>query len=95
MIREGLFMGRKGDHKGLPLVEGDGNTVKAGNANPVFLMGWNHTFSYKGFQFTFCSTGVYGGKVLSQTQAGNGSLWSVEITADTRDKGYVMLEGNG
>ena len=41
----------EGDYKGLPLVEGDGNTVKVGNANPVFLMGWNHTFSYKGFSF--------------------------------------------
>lgn len=29
----------EGDNKGLPLVEGDGNTVKVGNANPVFMMG--------------------------------------------------------
>ena len=27
----------EGDNKGLPLVEGDGNTVKVGNANPVSL----------------------------------------------------------
>ena len=27
----------EGDYKGLPLVEGDGNTVKVGNANPVFM----------------------------------------------------------
>ena len=31
----------EGDNKGLPLVEGDGNTVKVGNANPVFMMGWD------------------------------------------------------
>ena len=39
----------EGDHKGLPAVEGEGNTIKVGNANPRFIMGWNHTFSYKGF----------------------------------------------
>ncbi len=43
----------EGDNKGLPLVEGDGNTVKVGNANPVFMMGWDHTFSYKGFTLYF------------------------------------------
>ena len=31
-----IVYGTEGDHKGLPLVEGDGNTVKVGNANPVF-----------------------------------------------------------
>ncbi len=42
MPQETLFMNRR-DYKGLPLVEGDGNTVKVGNANPVFMMGWDHT----------------------------------------------------
>ena len=64
----------EGDHKGLPAVEGEGNTIKVGNANPRFIMGWNHTFSYKGFslyllalwrQDTFADTG------------GNGSLRGV------------------
>lgn len=43
----------EGDHKGLPAVEGEGNTIKVGNANPRFIMGWNHTFSYKGFSLYF------------------------------------------
>ena len=34
----------EGDNKGLPVVEGDGNTVKVGNANPVFMMGWDNPF---------------------------------------------------
>lgn len=29
----------EGDHKGLPAVEGEGNTIKVGNANPRFIMG--------------------------------------------------------
>ena len=43
----------EGDHKGLPAVEGEGNTIKVGNANPRFIMGWNHTFSYKGVSLYF------------------------------------------
>ena len=50
-------------------MEGDGNTVKVGNANPVFMMGWDHTFSYKGFTLYFLLDWRYGGEVLSQTQA--------------------------
>ena len=83
----------EGDNKGLPLVEGDGNTVKVGNANPVFMMGWDHTFSYKGFSLYFLLDWRYGGKVLSQTQAEMDLYGVSEITADARDRGYVMLEG--
>ena len=83
----------EGDYKGLPLVEGDGNTVKVGNANPVFMMGWDHTFSYKAFSLYFLLDWRYGGKVLSQTQAEMDLYGVSEITADARDRGYVMLEG--
>ncbi len=83
----------EGDNKGLPSVEGDGNTIKVGNANPVFMMGWNHTFSYKGFSLYFLLDWRYGGEVLSQTQAEMDLYGVSEVTADARDKGYVMLEG--
>lgn len=56
-------------------------------------MGWNHTFSYKGFSFYFLLDWRYGGKVLSQTQAEMDLYGVSEITADARDKGYVVLEG--
>lgn len=58
-----------GDNKGLPRVEGDGNTVKVGNANPVFSMGWSHTLSYKGISLYCLIDWRYGGDILSQTQA--------------------------
>ena len=74
-------------------MERDGNTVKVGNANPVFMMGWDHTFSYKGFSLYFLLDWRYGGKVLSQTQAEMDLYGVSEITADARDRGYVMLEG--
>ena len=83
----------EGDHKGLPAVEGEGNTIKVGNANPRFIMGWNHTFSYKGFSLYFLLDWRYGGKILSQTQAEMDLYGVPQVTALARDRGYVTLEG--
>ena len=83
----------EGDHKGLPAVEGEGNTIKVGNANPRFIMGWNHTFSYKGFSLYFLLAWRYGGKILSQTQAEMDLYGVSQVTALARDRGYVTLEG--
>ena len=83
----------EGDHKGLPAGEGEGNTIKVGNANPRFIMGWNHTFSYKGFSLYFLLDWRYGGKILSQTQAEMDLYGVSQVTALARDRGYVTLEG--
>ena len=83
----------EGDHKGLPAVEGEGNTIKVGNANPRFIMGWNHTFSYKGFSLYFLLDWRYGGKIHSQTQAEMDLYGVSQVTALARDRGYVTLEG--
>ena len=83
----------EGDHKGLPAVEGEGNTIKVGNANPRFIMGWNHTFSYKGFSLYFLLDWRYGGKILSQTHAEMDLYGVSQVTALARDRGYVILEG--
>lgn len=88
-----IVYGTEGDNKGLPLVEGDGNTIKVGNSNPVFMLGWNNTLSYKNFTLYFLVDCRYGGDILSQTQADMDMYGVSEITAKARDKGYVMLEG--
>lgn len=88
-----IVYGTDGDYKGLPLVEGDGNTVKVGNANPDFMLGWNHSFSYKGFSLYFLLDWRYGGEILSQTQAEMDLYGVSKATAQARDKGYVSLEG--
>ena len=88
-----IVYGTDGDYKGLPLVEGDGDTVKVGNANPDFMLGWNHSFSYKGFSLYFLLDWRYGGEVLSQTQAEMDLYGVSKATAQARDKGYVSLEG--
>lgn len=83
-----------GENKGLPQVEGDGNTVKVGNANPLFSMGWSHTLSYKGVSLYFLIDCRYGGDILSQTQADMDMYGVSKTTADARDDGYIMLEGH-
>ena len=82
-----------GERQGLPMIEGDGNTVKVGNANPDFTLGWTNTFSWKGLVLSLLVDGRYGGKVLSQTQADMDMYGVTKVTGDARDKGYVMLEG--
>ena len=82
-----------GEHQGLPMIEGDGNTVKVGNANPDFTLGWTNTFSWKGLVLSLLVDGRYGGKVLSQTQADMDMYGVTKVTGDARDRGYVMLEG--
>lgn len=84
----------EGDNAGLPKIEGDGNTVKVGNANPKFQLGWNHTLTYKNISLYFLIDCRYGGEVLSQTQADMDQYGVTVATADARDKGYVMLEGH-
>lgn len=83
----------EGDREGLPVVEGDGNTIKVGNANPKFTLSWLNTFSYKGFVLNFLVDGRVGGKVLSQTQADMDMFGVTRVTGKARDRGYVMLEG--
>lgn len=84
----------EGDNAGMPQVEGDGNTVKVGNCNPVFSMGWSHTLSYRGISLYFLVDCRYGGEVLSQTQADMDMYGVSKATADDRDAGYAVLEGH-
>lgn len=83
----------EGDYAGLPRTMGEGNTVKVGNANPVFALSWNNTFSYKGVSLSLLVDCRYGGRLLSQTMADMDSYGVSTATADARDRGYVMLEG--
>lgn len=89
-----IVYGTDDEHNVLPLVQGDGNTVKVGNANPVFMMGWNHTLSYKGFSLYFLLDWRYGGEILSQTQAEMDLYGVSEVTAEARDRGFVTVEGH-
>ncbi|WP_286471544.1 SusC/RagA family TonB-linked outer membrane protein, partial [Parabacteroides goldsteinii] len=84
----------EGGKKGLPQVEGEGNLIKVGNANPKFTMSWNNTFTYRNLSLSFLIDSRFGGEVLSQTQADMDMFGVTQVTADARNAGFVMLEGN-
>ena len=78
---------------GLPRQTGDGNTIKVGNCTPDFLLGWGNTFNYKQFSFYLLLDGSFGGDVLSQTQAILDQAGVSKVTGDSRNHGFVNLEG--
>ena len=75
-------------------MEGEGNLIKVGNANPKFTMSWNNTFTYRNLSLSFLIDSRFGGEVLSQTQADMDMFGVTQVTADARNAGFVMLEGN-
>jgi len=78
---------------GIPIVVGDGNTIKVGNSNPDFLLGWSHTFTFNNLTFYFLIDGHFGGDVLSQTQAILDQYGVSKRTGNDRTIGYIELEG--
>lgn len=77
----------------IPNVIGSGNTIKVGNSNPDFMLGWSNTLTYKGFSLYFLFDGRFGGDVLSQTQADMDQKGTSLNSGDARNAGYVDLEG--
>ena len=77
----------------VPNVVGSGNTVKVGNSNPDFMLGWGNTLTYKGFSLYFLIDGRFGGDVLSQTQADMDQKGVSVESAAARNAGFVDLEG--
>lgn len=83
----------EGEKAGLPVVEGDGNLIKVGNAQAKWNVSWNNFFNYKQFRFSFLIDSRIGGEVLSQTFADMDMYGVTKATGDARDAGYVDLEG--
>ena len=57
-------------------------------------MSWNNTFTYRNLSLSFLIDSRFGGDVLSQTQADMDMFGVTQVTADARNAGFVMLEGN-
>lgn len=81
------------NEKGMPVTVGSGNTIKVGNSNPDYMLGWNNTFTYKGLSLYFLIDARVGGDVLSQTQAELDYRGVSKNSAIARDKGYVEISG--
>lgn len=67
--------------------------LKLGSSAPDFMMGWNNTFSAYGFNLSFLISARFGGYVTSQTQAMMDGFGVSKVTADARDAGGVMIDG--
>ena len=64
---------------------------KLGSVNPKWNLGWQHGFSYKGFNLNLLFTARIGGIVISKTQAMLDRYGVSEASADARDAGGVSL----
>ena len=54
-------------------------------------MGWNNTFDYKNFTFSFLIDGKFGGHVMSMTQMLMDSYGTSKASADARDNGGLEV----
>lgn len=69
------------------------NYVCAGQAAPRYNLSWGNEFSWKGFNLGFQFSYRNGGICVSQTQAIMDAFGSSKATADARDAGGVMING--
>lgn len=61
-----------------------------GNYNPKFTLGWNNTFNYKNFVFSFLVDGRVGGVVTSGTEANLAFDGNADYTEQYREGGWVL-----
>ena len=79
--------------------EGDGyridrsQRVKVGSSAPDFMMGWNNTLNLYGVNVSFLISARVGGNVSSSTQAMMDGYGVSKVTADARDVGAVVIDG--
>lgn len=79
--------------------EGDGyridrtQRVKVGSSAPDFMMGWNNSLNIYGVNVSFLISARVGGKVTSITQALMDAYGVSKVTADARDAGAVVIDG--
>ena len=69
--------------------------IKAGSAAPRFNWGWNNNLSWKGISLGFLITARIGGVGVSATQALMDRYGVSKASADARDAGGVVINGNG
>lgn len=83
----------EGDSAGLPRHRGRRQYGEGRQCQSRVLALLGNTFSYKGMSLSVLLDCRYGGRLLSQTMADLDSYGVSAATADARDRGCVMLEG--
>jgi Outer membrane receptor proteins, mostly Fe transport len=92
----------KKDSQGFVEIKEDGSygmenvePVFLGKTTPDFNMGWNNSFSYKGFGLSFLINGRFGGVVTSSTEALLDRFGVSKASGEARDLGGALLPGQG
>ena len=67
--------------------------IYAGNAQPKYTLGWRNSFSWKGLNLDFLINARVGGVGVSMTQALMDAYGTSQASADARDAGGVMING--
>ena len=80
------------DDQGLPKIDTE-DLQKLGNSTPKWNLGWQNTFTYKGFSLYFLIDGRFGGEVLSLTEAELDKYGVSKRTGDARNNGGVDFAG--
>lgn len=106
VIYEGGSMGDlyvtslKTDEKGYALQNSNGNVIAdlsddgyiyAGSTDAKHRISWGNNFSWKGINLSFLFNARLGGIVVSKTQAVMDYYGISQVTADARDRGYVLI----
>lgn len=68
--------------------------IYAGNSQAKYTMGWRNSFSWKGLSLGFLINARVGGVGVSMTQAMMDAYGVSKASADARDAGGVMINGN-
>ncbi len=67
--------------------------VRAGNANPNYTIGWRNDFKWKDLSFGFVINGRFGGVGVSATQAKLDAYGVSKASAEARDLGGALVNG--
>ena len=71
----------------------EGKWVYAGNVNPKYTLGWRNNFSWKGLSLSFLINARFGGRASSITQGYMDYFGASKATADARDAGGALVNG--
>jgi len=69
------------------------NFIYAGNSNPAYTLSWRNSFNWKGLSLGFMFNARVGGVGVSLTQAAMDYYGVSEVTAEARDNGGVLVNG--
>lgn len=80
------------DNDGMPIAD-KADIKKLGNTSPDFNLGWQNTFTYKGFSLYFLIDGRFGGDVISLTEAELDKYGVSKASGEARSQGGVLFGG--